>query len=69
MSDFDRNCESLLDGFREEELAKNVIFTGDVELEEDILSHQAEVKIESEEENFPFMENDSESRKFNSLEL
>ena len=34
-----------------------------------VLTQQTKVKIESEEENFPFMENDSESRKFNSLEL
>ncbi len=69
MGEFDKNCESLLDGFREEELAKNVIFTGDVELEEDILTHQAQTELGIEEENLPFMENDSEPRKFNSLEL
>ena len=34
MAQFDKNCEKLMDDFREEELAKNVVFTGDEELQE-----------------------------------
>lgn len=37
MAQFDRSSEDLLDKFREEELEKNVIFTGSTELEETIM--------------------------------
>ncbi len=36
MNQFDKSCEKILDDFREDEIAKNVIFTGDDELEEEI---------------------------------
>ncbi len=29
MAQFDKNCEGILDGFREQELSKNVVFTGE----------------------------------------
>ncbi len=45
MSQFDKNCESLLDNFREEELAKNVIFTGDNELEDEINENQDQFNL------------------------